>query len=109
MAKAKKAEAANENQSLLASSYAAFERGDMVTARRLANELIAGKAGRGEEQASKELSKKLSSEVSKVEDSPLAVAKELVLRTNVVPKAYLFAGLAAGIWIVLVVLAAVRY
>lgn len=114
MAKAKKSDSASAGQapqgrSLLAAAYAAFERGDMVTARRLANEVIAGKAGKGEEQASKELSQKLSSELKKVEDSPLAVAQDLVSRTNVVPKSYWFAALSAGIFVLLVVLAAVRY
>lgn len=107
MARAKKTEI---ERSVLSVAYAAFERGDVVGARELAQQVIAGKVGPGDEKAAVELAKLLSAEgTPAIAENPAAVAAEIVSRTNVTPKTYLFVGAAALTLTLLAVLAAVRY
>lgn len=103
-------EAAKEpGKSVLMAAFDAFQRGDMVTTRRLANEVLAGKMGKDDERAAAELAKLFSVEGAPVKEAVEDVARELVLRTKVPPKPYAFAALSLGIFVLLVVLAATRY
>lgn len=116
MAKAKKknqeqaaAVAAEPSKSVLVAAYQAFQRGDMVTARRLCRDVLAGKKGPDDERAAEELSKTLSSELTPVGGSVEDVAKDLLSRTKGPPRPYVFALLSTSIFVLLVVLAATRY
>ena len=78
-----------DSRSVLKLSYEAFERGDSVQAR--------------------ELAKVLSIEGAVVAETPTAVAHELISRTIVPPRPYLFVAAVAFAFITLVILAAWRY
>jgi len=90
-------------------AYDAFERGDVVSARSLAQQVLAGKVGSGDEKAAVDLAKQLSAEGAPVSETPSAVAAEIISRTNVAPRTYLFVGAAAATLTLLAVLAAYRY
>jgi len=110
MAKAaKKTKAESSGHSVLKVAYEAFERGDAVLARRLALEVLAGKVGTDDAAVAKELAAELSAPGAPVDESPQAVAQDLLSRTKVLPKPYLFAGLVAAVYLLLVVLATLRY
>lgn len=98
-----------EGKSVLRASYEAFERGDVVTARALAQAVLAGKVGHDDAGAAEELSRKLSTDEAKVAPTPDAVAKELVSRTIVPPPPYAFVAAVALTFIVLVTIALTRY
>ncbi len=106
MAKGNKTE---NGRSVLRVAYDAFQRGDMVQARTLAQAVLAGQVGKDDPKAAEELAKKLSIEGAVVAETPEAVARELISRTIVPPKPYLFVAAAAATFVVLVILAAVRY
>lgn len=99
----------NSGRSVLRVAYDAFERGDMVQARQLAQAVLDGKVGKDDASAAEALAVKLSSEVAKVTPTVEAVAKELISRSIIPPRPYIFVGIAAATWVLLVVLAAVRY
>ena len=107
MAKGNKTAA--EGKSVLRASYEAFERGDVVTARALAQQVLAGKVGKDDPSAAEELSRTLSTDDAKVEATPEAVAKELASRTIVPPRPYLFVASVALAFIILVTIAVTRY
>lgn len=90
-------------------AFDALMAGDAVTARRLANELGAGKAGPDEANGVKKVAKELSAEAVQVAETPQAVAQELLARTRPPPKAYLLGGVAAAVYLLLLTLATVRY
>lgn len=98
-----------DSRSVLKLSYEAFERGDSVQARELAKAVLAGKVGKDEEKAAAELAKMLSIEGAVVAETPTAVANELISRTIVPPRPYLFVAAVAFAFITLVILAAWRY
>src|SRR4051812_9164942 len=98
-----------DSRSVLKLSYEAFERGDSVQARELAKAVLAGKVGKDEEKAAAELAKVLSIEGAVVAETPTAVANEIISRTIVPPKPYLFVAAVAFAFITLVILAAWRY
>ncbi len=97
------------SRSVLKLSYEAFQRGDSVQARQLAKAVLAGKVGRDDEKAAAELANTLSAEGHLVAPTPAAVAEELVSRTIVPPRPYLFVAAVAAAFICLVILAAWRY
>jgi len=98
-----------EGKSVLRASWEAFERGDVVTARSLAREVLAGRVGKDDPSAAEELSKKLSTDELKLDATPEAIAKEIVSRTIVPPRPYIFVGAVAFAFAVLVTLALTRY
>jgi hypothetical protein len=98
-----------EGKSVLRASYEAFERGDVVTARSLAKEVLAGRVGKDDASAAEELSKKLSSDEAKIDATPEAIAKELVSRTIVPPRPYIFVGAIVFAFVALMTLALTRY
>jgi len=98
-----------ESRSVLKLSYEAFQRGDSVQARALAKAVLAGQVGRDEEKAAAELAKLLSIEGAVVAETPAAVASELISRTIVPPRPYLFVAAVAFAFIGLVILAIWRY
>jgi hypothetical protein len=100
---------AKNDRSVLQVAYDAFERGDVVLARSLAQQVLAGKVGSGDEKAAVDLAKQLSAEGAPVSETPPAVAAEIISRTNVAPRTYLFVGAAAATLTLLAVLAAYRY
>jgi hypothetical protein len=106
MAKRTKTETATH--SVLRAAYEAFERGDAVTARGLALEVLAGKVGRDDAAVGKELAAALSTPEAPVDESPQAVAQDLIARTKVPGKPYVFALLVAAVYALLVGLAAAR-
>ncbi|MFO0594310.1 MAG: hypothetical protein U0228_03370 [Myxococcaceae bacterium] len=112
MARSKKekqaAASSSEGRSILRAAFAAYERGDSVQARSLAEQVLAGKQGPDEAAAAEALAKELVGERA-VEATPAGVAAELVSRTGVPPKAYLFAGVAAFAFTVLALIARFRY
>ena len=65
--------------------------------------------GKDDGQAAVELSKLLSVEGHVIVENPAAVAKELISRTIVPPRPYLFVAAVAAAFICLVMLAAWRY
>jgi len=96
-------------RSYSAAAYDALMAGDAVTARRLAHELSAGKAGPDEANGVRKVAKELGSEGAPVAETPQGVALELIARTKAPPKAYLLAGVAALVYLVLLTLATTRY
>jgi hypothetical protein len=98
-----------ESRSVLKLSYEAFQRGDSVEARALAKAVLAGKVGKDDEKVAVELAKTLSIEGAIVAENPAAVATELISRTIVPPRPYLFVAAVAAAFIGLVILAAWRY
>lgn len=98
-----------EGKSVLRAAYEAFERGDVVTARKLGQAVLAGHVGKDDANAAEELAKKLSTDALKIEPTPEAVAKDLVSRTIVPPPPYAFVGAVALTFIVLVTIALTRY
>ena len=105
----KKEQRAEDERSLLRAAWDAFERGDVVTARSLAHEVLAGKLGRDDAKVAEELAPKLSVEGETVAPTPQGVATELVSRTKVLPRTYLFSAAALAVFLVLLTLARVRY
>ncbi len=103
MAKASKAAAS----SALQQGFAAFERGDLVMARRAYARVIAGPATPADEEAAKGLAAQLGLTASEPSDAR-AVATELNRRTNIRPKAYIFVGVAALLDLLMLTLAAFR-
>ena len=97
------------SRSVLKLSYEAFQRGDSVQARQLAKAVLAGKQGKDDERAAVELASTLSSDLYTVAPTPTAVAEDLVRRTIVPPRPYLFVAAVAAAFICLVLLAAWRY
>jgi hypothetical protein len=106
---AKKAKAEAASHSLLKLAYEAFDRGDVVLARQLVREVLAGKVGKDDPEVAKALAKELSTPAAPVDESPQAVAQDLLKRTQVMGKPYLMALVVAAVYLLLVVLAAVRY
>ncbi len=96
-------------RSVLITSYDAFQRGDMVGARRLAQAALDGKLGKGDERAAVDLAKHLSIEGHAIMENPSAVAIELISRTKVPPKPYLFVAAVAATFLGLLLLAVFRY
>ena len=96
-------------RSVLRVAFEAFERGDKVQARQLAQAVLDGKIGKEDSSVAEALAPKLSSEVAQVAPTVEAVAKEIVSRTIVPPRPYIFVAIAAATYVILVVLAAVRY
>lgn len=109
MAKAKKEQKAADERSLLRVAFEAYQRGDSVQARSLAQQVLAGKVGRDDEKAASDLAEKLSAEGSPVAPTPAGVAADVVSRTVPPPKSYLFAAAVAATFLFLVILATVRY
>ena len=107
MAKGNKQE--KESKSVLRLSFDAYQRGDSVQARALAKAVIAGKVGKDDEKVAVELAKTLSADGVNIMENPAAVAVELVSRTEVPPKPYLFVAAVAAAFIGLVILAVWRY
>lgn len=105
----KKAKAEASSHSVLKVAYEAFNRGDVVLARQLALEVLAGKVGKDDPQVAKELAGELSTPESPVDESPQAVAQNLLLRTKVMGRPYVMAAAVAAVYLLLVVLAAIRY
>jgi hypothetical protein len=99
----------DQSRSVLRLSWESFQRGDMVQARQLANAVLQGRVGKDEEKAAVELAKTLSSEGNVVAETPNAVATEIVSRTIVPPRPYLFVAAVSAVFIALVILAAWRY
>lgn len=105
MAKGNKQEA---GRSVLKLAAEAFERGDVVEARRLARAVLAGTLGKDEAKAAAELARQLSTPEAPVDESPQAVAQELISRSGVPPRPYVFVAAVAAAYVGLVILAVVR-
>ena len=99
----------DHSRSVLHLAFEAFQRGDSVQARELAKAVLAGKVGKDDEKVAVELARKLSIEGAVVAETPTAVANELISRTIVPPRPYLFVAAVAATFIGLVILAAWRY
>lgn len=95
-------------RSYSAAAFEALAAGDAVTARRLANELSAGKAGPDEANGVRKVAKELSAQGAPVAETPQGVAQELLARTRAPPKAYLLGGVAALVYAALLLLAIAR-
>lgn len=106
MAKSKKDEA---SRSVLQAAFEAFERGDSVQTRALAKAVLDGKVGRDDPKVATELAKKLSIPEAPVEGTPPAVAQELINRTIVAPRPYVFVLAVAATFLLLVIVAVTRY
>ena len=106
MAKSTKAD---PSRSLVGLAFEAFEQGDAVQARALAQAVLAGREGPDEAKVAKALAQTLSAAGHEVEPTPTGVAKDLLSRTIVPPKPYLFVGAVAATFIGLVLLAVFRY
>ena len=107
MAKGNKQE--KESRSVLKLSFDAYQRGDSVQARSLAKAVLAGEIGKDDEKVACELAKTLSVDGAVIAETPAAVANELISRTIVPPKPYLFVAAVAGAFTGLALLAHWRY
>lgn len=99
----------DHSRSVLRVSFEAFQRGDMVQARQLANAVLEGKLGKDDDKVATELARLLSVDTHSVEESPTAVANEIINRTIVPPRPYIMVAAVAATFVVLVILAAWRY
>lgn len=99
----------DHSRSVLHLSFEAFQRGDSVQARELAKAVLAGKVGKDDEKVAVELAKTLSIEGHVVAENPAAVAHELISRTIVPARPYLFVAAVAATFTGLAILAAWRY
>ena len=91
-------------KSLLDVAWRAYQAGNSVLARKAANLLLSGTPKEADESLAKKLGKQLF--VGKPEDSSAKqVATELSARTRMAAKPYLFALMAAAIWLVMVAIA----
>lgn len=113
MAKTKKQEqrpAAKEQRSVLRLAWERFEAGDMVEARRLAGAALAGQVAPDDLEVATQLSREMAGTPGLVVDESIAsVARAIIERTKPVPRSYLFALLALGVFGLLVILAVTRY
>lgn len=100
---------AGEKGSLLSVAFSAFQAGDMVLARKAAQRVKEGCGGTHESAAVEKVAKALFLPGASLPTDPQVVAAELVSRTEGPGKPFLFALLSAGLWVLLVALAAVRY
>lgn len=109
MARAKQEQKKDDGRSMLRAAFNAYDRGDAVQARSLAQAVLAGKVGPDDEKAAADLAKRLTGEGAAVGETVQAVASELVTRTEVPSKAYLVVGAIAATFVALTVLAHYRY
>lgn len=103
---------------LLELAFVRYQAGDMVAARKVAKQLLAAPATPADEAAVKKLAPQLIAPPELVAGQappepgppPTAhdLAKELVLRTRVPGKAFLFAGVSLLLWLSLLALALTR-
>lgn len=105
----KKSVAAAPEKSLLVAAREAASQGDAVLVRRLAQAVLGGKKGADDDHAALDLAKALSLDGAPVNGTAEGVAANLLERTSIPPKAYAFALLAAGVFLLLLTLASVRY
>ncbi len=99
----------DQSRSILKLSYEAFQRGDSVQARKLAKAVLEGKVGKDDEKAAVDLSKLLSIDGHLIMENPASVATEIISRTIVPPRPYLFVAAVAATFVGLVLLAIWRY
>ena len=93
--------------SRLEMAFDAFQAGDEVQARKAAQAVLAGPQAADEDYARKVLSKELFSPEREGATAADA-AKELIARTRPYPKAYVFAGLTAAVFLLMLFIAS-RY
>lgn len=99
----------NGNRSVLKLAYEAFQRGDAVQARQLGQAVLTGKVGKDDDKVAVELAKEFSTDENPIAATPAAVAQELISRTIVPPRPYIFVAAVAGTFLALVLLAHFRY
>jgi hypothetical protein len=104
-AKADSAEAVAPD-SRLEMAFDAFQAGDQVQARKAAQAVLDGPQAADEDFARRELGKALFD--PEREATAADAAKELIARTRPYPKAYVFAGLTAGVFLLMLFIAS-RY
>jgi hypothetical protein len=111
MAKPKKDDPSRSlaDRSVLKFAFDAFQKGDAVETRRLARAVLAGQVGPHDAQVAASLAQTLSVEGAQVSETPAAVAHELIDRTIVGPKPYLFVGVVVAAFATLVFIASHRY
>lgn len=97
------------DDSLLGAAFAALERGDVVTGRRLAQAALDGKTKGDEAAAARRLSKELSAEDAPVGDTVKDVARALLDKSALKPRPFIFAAVATAVWLLLVLLYNLRY
>jgi hypothetical protein len=98
-----------QSHSVLRVAFEAFTRGDVVEARALAGHVLAGKVGRNDEKAAIELAPELSIDGAAIEPTPVAVARDLISRSKVAGRPYVFVGAVAAAFALLVIVAMLRY
>ena len=98
-----------DEDTLLGAAFAALERGDVVTGRKLAAAALEGKAKGDEAAAARRLSKDLSAEGAPVGDTVKDVAQALLDKSALKAKPFVFAAVATAIWLLLVLLYNLRY
>ena len=103
MAKAQSDKSEKAEGGLLEVAWKAYGAGDLVTARRAAQLLLAGAAKDADEALAKKVGKELFTP-DYVADAR-TVAAELVMRTKTPPKPFLLMGAALLIWVVLLLIA----
>jgi hypothetical protein len=91
---------------VLLTAWEAFERGDMVEARRAAEAVVRGARLADEDAVAADLAQRMSAAVSVAPDPP-SVARALLSRTRPPPRAYWFA--AVAVLAALVAFAVVEY
>ncbi|MFT3842380.1 MAG: hypothetical protein QM723_35645 [Myxococcaceae bacterium] len=104
-AKAEAGQAVNPD-SRLEMAFDAYQAGDQVQARKAAQAVLAGPQAADEDYARKVMGKELFAPEREV--TAADAAKELIARTRPYPKAYVFAGLTAGVFLLMLFIAS-RY
>jgi hypothetical protein len=116
MAKApgKRAKDSTEGQaptSVLEAAWQAYGAGDSLMARRLAGQVVASGGTAKDAETAKRIAKTLfvTGDPRIATPDTVEVARELASRTGPPTKTYLFVGLALGIFLLLTLLAVLRY
>jgi len=109
MAKGSKGGKSDTPGTLLESAWAALERGDIVSGRKLAKAALDGKTKGDEAAAAKRLSKQLSAEGAPVGDTVKDVSEALLSKSALSPRPFIFAAIAVTIWLLLVLMYNLRY
>jgi hypothetical protein len=100
---------AHAKKSVLAAAWNALEGGDVLTARTLAQEVIAGKKGPDDDRVAFELAREMTAADGSVGELPEQVAQSIVNRTTVPSRAYVYGAICFAVFLALFGLARTRY
>ena len=103
MARSAKANKSDGAPSLLATAFEAYQKGDVVLARQASEQVLAGTPAEADQAAARTLGPKLVTGPEPLDAQ--AFARELLDRVKGPNKAYLFAGVTAAVYLLMLYLA----